>query len=319
MNSSYPGKIRLWEAWTPAQVAAPLPPAEVFDLPALRAVRSPVEPVDRFDRGAQDDSGEWRQVADRLYAGEALNPQAPGPQSGEGAEPYTLQWFLNVEHQRHRRHGRWIPRLLEFNRHAGETLLGLGTGLGTDWVQYARHGASVVVCVPTTDQLAVVRRNFELRTLPGRFLQSCLEQLPLETASIDVACLTGLVTHAPNPRRVIEEVYRVLKPGGKVLAVLPARYDITYWRALLRPWRLWARGERWPPNPTADRLSVRGVRRLFGHFAEHRVYRRQLRRAEVPHPVRWLPVPLLERVFGHVFLLKAFKPLRAAMTHQAAA
>src|SRR5438132_11025087 len=54
-----------------------------------------------------------------------------------GAEPLSLQWFLDVENTRHSRHGRWIPKLLEFQKHKGETLLGLGTGLGTDWVQYA--------------------------------------------------------------------------------------------------------------------------------------------------------------------------------------
>ena len=58
-------------------------------------------------------------------------------------EPYTLQWFLDIESHRHGRRGRWIPRLLEFAKHSGDTLLGLGNGLGTDWLQYARHGAAV--------------------------------------------------------------------------------------------------------------------------------------------------------------------------------
>ena len=36
---------------------------------------------------------------------------------------------------------RWIPKLLEFAKHSGEKLLGVGHGLGTDWVQYAQNGA----------------------------------------------------------------------------------------------------------------------------------------------------------------------------------
>jgi hypothetical protein len=39
----------------------------------------------------------------------------------------------------------------------------------------------------------------------------------------------------------------------------------------------------------------------------------------VPHLWRWLPVPLLERLLGHFLVLKAFKPLSAAITVRAAA
>ena len=127
------------------------------------------------------------------------------------------------------------PRLLEFAKHGGETLLGLGDGLGTDWIQYARHGAHVVVCSPSAEQLALVRRNFELRGLAGRFLSARPASLPLESSSIDVVCVSGLLDEVADPHAVVNEVYRVLKPGGKVLAVTPARYDVDYWSRLLFP------------------------------------------------------------------------------------
>ena len=63
------------------------------------------------------------EFAQKLYAYESLNP--PVLRSEEEVEPYSLQWFLNIESQRHSRHGRWIPRLLEFAKHSGESLLGL--------------------------------------------------------------------------------------------------------------------------------------------------------------------------------------------------
>jgi SAM-dependent methyltransferase len=227
------------------------------------------------------------------------------------ADPLSLQWFLNVENVRHSRHGRWIPRLLEFHKHANETLLGLGPGLGTDWVQYARHGSEVVVCSPALEQLALVRRNFGLRDLPGLFLHASPVALPLEPASIDVVCLTGLLEERADPRPLIDELYRVLKPGGKVLAVLPALYAVDYWR------RGWLPRQR--PAPGRLAFTARSLRRLCGRFVEHRVYKRQLRRSETPHLWRWLPLPLLERLFGRVLVLKTFKPLSAAMALQAAA
>src|SRR5207244_5800897 len=135
--------------------------------------------------------------ANRLYASEALVPRRV--QDDAGPESYSLQWYLEIEAQRHGRHGRWLPRLLEFTKHAGETLLGLGHGLGTDWLQYARHGAAVVVCSPSGAQLALVRRHFELRGLPGRFLHAAPAALPLESGSMHVACLGGLLGAVPAP------------------------------------------------------------------------------------------------------------------------
>ncbi len=276
MADSYPGKLQIWDGW----------------LPAISGGRVPAPGRLAPDPGQ----------AEQLFADEAL-----GRTGRDTADPYSLQWFLDVEQARYRRNGAWIPRLLEFAKHAGETLLGLGDGLGTDWLQYARFGASVVACGPSDARLALVRRNFELRGLGGRFLHVRPDALPLEASSIDVACVSTPLPELGEPAAVVGEVYRVLKPGGKVLAVVPAKYDVDYFRRFL-PWP----GRR--PAPQILCLSARGLRRLFGAFVEHRVYKRHLRRGDVPRLYRWLPRSFLERVFGRLLVLKAFKPLSSAIT-----
>src|SRR5690242_2347582 len=98
MADSYSSKLQLWEGWMPALVKGPAPPV----------------------LGERNNGRHYRvDLADRLYAGEAL--QTNGRVS-EGIEPFTLQWYLDIENSRHSRHGRWIPRLLEFTKHGGETL-----------------------------------------------------------------------------------------------------------------------------------------------------------------------------------------------------
>jgi ubiquinone/menaquinone biosynthesis C-methylase UbiE len=289
MAESYSGKLQLWEGWMPALVKGPAPP--MASVGPLAASPYPVE------------------FADRLYAREALYVNG---RSRSGAEPFTLQWFLDIENARHNRHGSWVPRVLEFAKHSGETLLGLGKGLGTDWVQYARHGAQVIVCCPSNEQLALIQRNFTLRGLHGVFLHANPTAIPLEPASIDVVCVTHLLEDVSAPSAVIEEIYRLLKPGGKVLAVTPARFDLDFWRRLCLPWHVWLR-RRAAPHSEPVSFSAHALRYLFGRFVEARVYKRQLRRAEVPHLCRWLPHPMLERVFGHLLIIKAFKPLSTAI------
>ncbi len=255
------------------------------------------------------------EFAERLYTWEALNPPENGP-TDRGREPYTLQWFLAIESHRHSRHGRWIPRQLEFAKHAGETLLGLGHGLGTDWLQYARHGAAVIVVSSSAEQLALIRRTFELRGLSGRFMHAAPAVLPLEAASIDVACISGLLGEVRDPSDIVAEIYRVLKPGGKVLAVTPAYYDVHYWYRVCFPWEAWLCGK--AADDASVRFTARRLRRLFGRFIEHRIRKRHLSRADVPHVWRWIPRPFLERLMGRVLVLKAFKPLSAALPVQAA-
>ena len=46
-----------------------------------------------------------------------------------------------------------------------------------------------------------------------------LESLPLENGALDAAVLSLVMHHAPDPRRVLVEVHRVLKTGGRLLIV----------------------------------------------------------------------------------------------------
>lgn len=251
-------------------------------------------------------------LADELFASESLNFYARSPRSGDGPEAFSLQWFLDIEHRRLTRHGAWLSRLLEFKKHTSETVLGIGNGLGTDWIQYARHGANVLACSPSSNRLALVRRNFELRGLGARFMNGTVEQLPVDNACIDVVCVSSWLEPVVNPVKAVAELYRILKPGGKVLAMCPAKYDVRYWLRVLAPWGRWWRGQQHYNFP-APPISARRLRKLFAPFVEHRVYKRQLRRREIPIAWRILPLNFLQRLLGRMLIVKAFKPLSAAI------
>ena len=290
-----------------------LHPHKLFDNTSLQAIFGPAETevVDARPEPFQGPHNPF-EFAQKLYHLESLQPKSR-PQASNVPQPYSLQWFLDIESQRHSKHGKWIPKLLEFEKHTGEKLLGLGHGLGTDWVQYAQNGASVIVCSPATPQLDLVRRNFELRGLNGRFVQADPTRLPLESSSIDVVCISSLHHGIDDPERVVAEVHRVLKPGGKALAVTPAFYDVDYWVRTMFFWNRWLRPDR-GKNPLRCRRRFTGLqlRSMFARFSEISVRKRQLRRAEVPHIWRWIPLPILARMMGRVLVLKAFKPLKVS-------
>jgi SAM-dependent methyltransferase len=249
--------------------------------------------------------------ADRLYQREAFRL----PPRGRGLVPFTRNWFQHIEQQRYRRPGAWIPRVLEFGRHAGETILGLGDGLGTDWLQYARRGASVIACSDSREQLGLIQLNFRLSDHEARIAHAPPHALPFDGATIDVVCIQGLLHEVERPDLVIDEVYRVLRPGGKVIAVAPAKMDAEYWQDRLFPWRRWWSRSR----PTPVGVTARALKHDFSRFADHVIKKRHLRRSHLPQVWRPFPLPLLERLIGQFVILKAFKPLSAALASQVAA
>jgi SAM-dependent methyltransferase len=268
-------------------------------------------PVDVSSAGLQAES-----FANRLYRQEALAHAKRSRRPSLSVEPFSLEWFLRIEHDRHVRHGPWLPKLLEFSKHAGDTLLAMGEGLGTDWLQFARHGAQVIVASSSAEQLAIVRRHFDLRGMRARFVHTSAKALPLESGSIDVVCMTGWTGDDRDPSQATSEIHRVLKAGGKVICVVPARFDVSYWDAACFPWKSWGRK---PNNPRDLSFSGRDLRRLFHRFAAHRIRKRHLKRVDVPHLWRWMPIGVLERLMGRTLILKAFKPVSASLSARAAA
>jgi SAM-dependent methyltransferase len=268
------------------------------------------------DDSPSGESDDPRPDPARLAARELLRPPAVRPGHRE-LEPFSRAWFEELEAKRYAPHGVWLRRVLEFTRHPHESLLMLGPGVGTDALQYHRHGTRVTVCATPADCPELVRRNFDLRGLSVQVVHAGPDlALPFERGSFDLAYLNLLYAPPADPARAAGELYRILKPGGKVFVLAPARFDTVFWQDLLLPYRRWYRPA--PGLTDAPRYSARSLRRLFGSFADHRVAKRHLRRSELPHLWRFLPVSVLERVIGRVLVLRAFKPVAAALEAAAA-
>jgi ubiquinone/menaquinone biosynthesis C-methylase UbiE len=54
------------------------------------------------------------------------------------------------------------------------------------------------------------------------------EELPFQDSSFDIVTAMGVLHHTPNIDKAIEEIYRVLKPGGKIVLMLYHKNSILY-------------------------------------------------------------------------------------------
>jgi SAM-dependent methyltransferase len=227
-----------------------------------------------------------------------------------GLVPFSAAWYDELEQKRYQRHGVWLPTALEFGRHPGESLLLLGAGLGSDAIRYVRTGTLVTIGVSPNDYSGPLRENLARQGVAIRIVEMAGRQLPFANGAFDVVAWNALYDTAPPGPAQVSELFRVLKPGGKVIGLFPARFDAGYWQDLVLPlqWVYWRR----PIDPTtAPKTTARQLARLFGGFSQHRFAKRHLRRGELPHLWRMLPLLMLERLMGRVLVFKALKPLSA--------
>jgi len=106
----------------------------------------------------------------------------------------------------------------------GETVVDLGAGAGFDVFQAGRKVGSagrVIGVDMTPEMLARARRNLEVyRADTGldnvEFRLGEIEHLPLADGSVDVIISNCVINLSPDKEQVWREMYRVLKPGGRV-------------------------------------------------------------------------------------------------------
>jgi len=62
----------------------------------------------------------------------------------------------------------------------------------------------------------------------AQFLTGDAANLPFERESVDVCFMVGLLHHFPNYAPVINDIHRILKPGGLIVAVEPNALNLAY-------------------------------------------------------------------------------------------
>ncbi|MCL2160443.1 MAG: arsenite methyltransferase [Betaproteobacteria bacterium] len=106
----------------------------------------------------------------------------------------------------------------------GQVVLDLGSGGGFDVFQAGvkvKASGRVIGVDMTPEMIAKARKNLEqYRQCPGldnvEFRLGEIEYLPVADASIDVVLSNCVINLSPDKPRVWREIFRVLKPGGKV-------------------------------------------------------------------------------------------------------
>jgi arsenite methyltransferase len=102
----------------------------------------------------------------------------------------------------------------------GEVVLDLGCGAGTDLLIAAQMtgptGRAIGVDMTATMLTRVRESAAEMGLTNVELHETLIEQLPLEDASVDVVISNGVLDLVPDKDAVMDEIDRVLRPGGRL-------------------------------------------------------------------------------------------------------
>ena len=144
----------------------------------------------------------------------------------------TKEYFDEVERRKYMVEPH-IPAFADFERWRGKRVLEIGCGIGTDTMNFARHGARVTAVDLSEKSLTLARRRAQVFGLEDsiEFIQADAERLSERVPGepYDLIYSFGVIHHTPHPERVIAQLPQYLKPETTVKIMVYNRWS---WKVL---------------------------------------------------------------------------------------
>jgi ubiquinone/menaquinone biosynthesis C-methylase UbiE len=225
------------------------------------------------------------------------------------AERGSREFFEEAERIRYKYHF-YLPQLFDWiaREKPGAGLLEIGCGMGTDLLQLARRDLQVTGIDLTEEGINLARQRFELYDLPAELKVDDAENLSFADNTFDVVYSFGVLHHTPDTQKSIDEVHRVLKPGGLAVIMLYHRksYNYLIHRLLDAPFD----GNKKDRCPIERTYSKSEIRNMFSRFQSTELETEYF--MTTGHGIVWDLLPrFMHRSLGHVWgwhiIIKAWK------------
>jgi ubiquinone/menaquinone biosynthesis C-methylase UbiE len=142
-------------------------------------------------------------------------------------------------------------------------VLELGAGTGLNLPHYPDNLEELVLTEPSPPMVGRLESRAKKAGIPSSVMVADAERLPFEDDSFDTVVSTLVLCTVDDPQQAINEIARVLRPGGKLLFLEHVRSDsrrLARWQDRLhRPWHAFAAGCN-ANRPTVDMLRESPLR-----------------------------------------------------------
>jgi ubiquinone/menaquinone biosynthesis C-methylase UbiE len=144
-------------------------------------------------------------------------------------EPGSLEFFIAYDELRLQNEPpEFAAKLHEYDQFYGKTVLEVGCGNAYTLARYAEHGAVVSGLDLTAKAIDISQLRFSIHGLEGDFRVGNAEKLPYPDDAFDCICSMGVLHHVSNTGKAVGEIYRCLKPGGRLIVMFYHRDSLLY-------------------------------------------------------------------------------------------
>jgi len=128
----------------------------------------------------------------------------------------TIKWMSPWAHSRYP----LLGNLINYKELKDKKVLDIAVGSGWTTEQFCHFGANVDAIDLTPKAVEMTKKRLSLNHLEANVIEADQENLPFPDNTFDYVLAWGCLMHSPNTQKAIDEIYRVLKPGGKTGAMM---------------------------------------------------------------------------------------------------
>jgi len=148
---------------------------------------------------------------------------------GDTGRAERLEFFESISRNRYEVEP-FIIEFAAFEKSAGKKVLEIGIGAGSDFENWVKNGADATGLDLTEAAIELTRERLSLREHPESAFTlrtADAENLDLPDNTFDLVYSYGVIHHSPNTEKCLDEIYRVLKPGGQTKLMVYATFSMT--------------------------------------------------------------------------------------------
>lgn len=202
--------------------------------------------------------------------------------AGKNYETGSKEFFEAIESERYSSQD-YIHKFAQFSRWHKKDVLEVGCGIGTDALQFIRSGAYYQGIDLSSYSIDIAKKRIDLYGLSPaydpQFTVMNAENILYEDKSFDLVYSWGVIHHSPNPEKVVDEIYRVLRPNGKFVGMIYKRFSTmglaVYLRDIARHYNpfisLTTAFKRSLESPGTKAYNIGEAKKLFGKFSDLKI------------------------------------------------
>ncbi len=96
----------------------------------------------------------------------------------------------------------------------GKKILEIGYGMGSDHLALAKCGAVCHGIDITEGNRPIAQKHLEMNGYHSELILGDAENMPYEDNTFDFVYSFGVIHHTPNMEKAVQEIHRILRPGG---------------------------------------------------------------------------------------------------------